>query len=238
MIRFLRLSVGSFQDIMGTSDSKLNFCQAVVQLREDDIPDDAPAFWMDLFGTPVTVVEAFQFITPSDIRLIRTDKPANMAKLLATAVVLMKQAADGKQPFTLAQTVCRVITRIMPILLEHDTDGFIQSTMWPAASETQLGGELAQTLVRLLFVPDGTIYASTDPPSQTETGIEKTLLWMSTRAPRYAVLTRAIATHSLKHSCHTNSRPCTHTDRLNGRLTDSLACSLTHVHDHTGSLAA
>lgn len=161
------------------ADSKMSFCDGFMQLKEEDLADDAAGFWNSVWETPVTIYEVFQFITPADVRAIREQRPGNMQKLLKESVAVMQRVVTGDENFAIAQTACRVVTRVIPILLEHDTDGFLESTLWQG--EEPLGARLAHSLVQLLFVPDGTIYPSSDPPAKTDNGIEKNLLWMSSR---------------------------------------------------------
>ncbi|XP_017838678.1 protein HID1 [Drosophila busckii] len=161
---------------MGNTDSKLNFRKAVVQLTQKNqkIDNNDEQFWEQFWQAHQTTLEdVFALVTPSEIRQIRNDNPANLATLCYKAVEKLAQAVDSSCR-TQAEQQCvlncvRLLVRILPYIFEDDKwRDFFWSSL-PASQQQEAGNHtptvpLAQSLLNaicdLLFCPDFTVTAT------------------------------------------------------------------------------
>eukprot|EP00057_Strongylocentrotus_purpuratus_P027818 XP_011682292.1 PREDICTED: protein HID1 isoform X1 [Strongylocentrotus purpuratus] len=122
---------------MGSSDSKLNFRKAVVQLTTKTQPVEAgdDAFWDQFWADSVTsVTDVFALIPAAEIRALREESPSNLATLCYKAVEKLVSAAESGCSAPRDQQVvlnaARLLTRILPYIFEDpDWRGFFWSTL-------------------------------------------------------------------------------------------------------------
>ncbi|KAJ8251449.1 hypothetical protein GJAV_G00221470 [Gymnothorax javanicus] len=160
---------------MGSSDSKLNFRKAVIQLTTKTQPVEATddAFWDQFWAdTATSVQDVFALVPAAEIRAVREESPSNLATLCYKAVEKLVQAADSgcpsEQEKQIALNCARLLTRILPYIFEDpDWRGFFWSTVPGAGQAGMDEGEddgarpLAESLLLaiadLLFCPDFTV---------------------------------------------------------------------------------
>uniref|UniRef100_A0A8C9WLC9 HID1 domain containing n=1 Tax=Scleropages formosus TaxID=113540 RepID=A0A8C9WLC9_SCLFO len=157
---------------MGSSDSKLNFRKAVIQLTTRTQPVEATddAFWDQFWAdTTISVQDVFALVPAAEIRAVREESPSNLATLCYKAVEKLVQGADSgcasDKERQIVLNCTRLLTRILPYIFEDpDWRGFFWSTV-PGAGRA--GGDddgarpLAESLLLavadLLFCPDFTV---------------------------------------------------------------------------------
>ncbi|EER02481.1 hypothetical protein Pmar_PMAR004844 [Perkinsus marinus ATCC 50983] len=125
---------------MGNSESRALVSDYLDELGQCDLAVDAEAapmkeeFWTTIFGTPLSIEEIFEIITPEWVRNLRDEKPYNMQFLLrkiiekleevcATGLVQSEEVDEGSHELTQGQRsealqCVRLLTRIAPFLLE------------------------------------------------------------------------------------------------------------------------
>ncbi|XP_077413241.1 protein HID1 [Vanacampus margaritifer] len=172
---------------MGSTDSKLNFRKAVIQLTTKTQPVEATddAFW-DMFWTDstTTVQDVFALVPAAEIRALREESPSNLATLCYKAVEKLVQGADSGCPSEREKQVVlnciRILTRILPYIFEdQDWRGFFWSTV-PGAGRAgaeeldddegarPLAESLLLAIADLLFCPDFTVHSHRRGPDSVE----------------------------------------------------------------------
>uniref|UniRef100_A0A8C9UZK4 HID1 domain containing n=1 Tax=Scleropages formosus TaxID=113540 RepID=A0A8C9UZK4_SCLFO len=158
---------------MGSSDSKLNFRKAVIQLTTRTQPVEATddAFWDQFWAdTTISVQDVFALVPAAEIRAVREESPSNLATLCYKAVEKLVQGADSgcasDKERQIVLNCTRLLTRILPYIFEDpDWRGFFWSTV-PGAGRVDEGDDdgarpLAESLLLavadLLFCPDFTV---------------------------------------------------------------------------------
>uniref|UniRef100_A0A3B3XEG9 HID1 domain containing b n=1 Tax=Poecilia mexicana TaxID=48701 RepID=A0A3B3XEG9_9TELE len=169
---------------MGSSDSKLNFRKAVIQLTTKTQPVEATedAFWDQFWAdTTITVQDVFALVPAAEIRAVREESPSNLATLCYKAVEKLVQGAESGCPTDREKQVIlnctRILTRILPYIFEdQDWRGFFWSTV-PGAGHAGLDDDdgarpLAESLLLaiadLLFCPDFTVHSHRRGPDSVE----------------------------------------------------------------------
>uniref|UniRef100_A0A3Q4I6Z3 HID1 domain containing n=1 Tax=Neolamprologus brichardi TaxID=32507 RepID=A0A3Q4I6Z3_NEOBR len=169
---------------MGSTDSKLNFRKAVIQLTTKTQPVEATddAFWDQFWAdTTTTVQDVFALVPAAEIRAVREESPSNLATLCYKAVEKLVQGAESGCPSEKEKQVilncCRILTRILPYIFEdQDWRGFFWSTV-PGAGRAGLDDDegarpLAESLLLaiadLLFCPDFTVHSHKRGPDSVE----------------------------------------------------------------------
>uniref|UniRef100_A0A3P8R612 HID1 domain containing b n=1 Tax=Astatotilapia calliptera TaxID=8154 RepID=A0A3P8R612_ASTCA len=169
---------------MGSTDSKLNFRKAVIQLTTKTQPVEATddAFWDQFWAdTTTTVQDVFALVPAAEIRAVREESPSNLATLCYKAVEKLVQGAESGCPSEKEKQVvlncCRILTRILPYIYEdQDWRGFFWSTV-PGAGRAGLDDDegarpLAESLLLaiadLLFCPDFTVHSHKRGPDSVE----------------------------------------------------------------------
>lgn len=148
---------------MGNSDSHAAFVDGIKRLLVEDVPDDDRTFWSALFTAPMSVEDVFEIIGPEHVRQLRQKRPQNLQVFLNRIVATMSEvcdaANDGSLPApmaTAASTVIRLLTRIVPFLLEETEDPVVHDILWrpggyspstPAAGAEGSDGPLAAAAV-------------------------------------------------------------------------------------------
>uniref|UniRef100_A0AAQ4PXN4 HID1 domain containing b n=1 Tax=Gasterosteus aculeatus aculeatus TaxID=481459 RepID=A0AAQ4PXN4_GASAC len=162
---------------MGSTDSKLNFRKAVIQLTTKTQPVEATddAFWDQFWAdTTTTVQDVFALVPAAEIRAVREESPSNLATLCYKAVEKLVQGAESGCPTEREKQVilnCTcILSRILPYIFEdQDWRGFFWSTV-PGAGRTDeldddegarpLAESLLLAIADLLFCPDFTVHSS------------------------------------------------------------------------------
>ncbi|GLD95865.1 hypothetical protein PINS_up004543 [Pythium insidiosum] len=123
---------------MGNSDSKSKFRESVYKLNNEVVSAKNLEFWDKLWRIPTVAEEIFTLIQPDDVRMLRRQQPANLATMLRQAVSQLVQIVDTPVPKYYAQaTNCvRVLTRLVPFILEDLSDDFIEEVFWKVDGET------------------------------------------------------------------------------------------------------
>uniref|UniRef100_A0A4W6G2X2 HID1 domain containing n=1 Tax=Lates calcarifer TaxID=8187 RepID=A0A4W6G2X2_LATCA len=169
---------------MGSTDSKLNFRKAVIQLTTKTQPVEATddAFWDQFWAdTTTTVQDVFALVPAAEIRAVREESPSNLATLCYKAVEKLVQGAESGCPTEREKQVIlnctRILTRILPYIFEdQDWRGFFWSTV-PGAGRAGLDDDdgarpLAESLLLaiadLLFCPDFTVHSHKRGPDSVE----------------------------------------------------------------------
>ncbi|KAJ3600379.1 hypothetical protein NHX12_031364 [Muraenolepis orangiensis] len=172
---------------MGSSDSKLNFRKAVIQLTTKTQPVEATddAFWDQFWAdTTTTVQDVFALVPAAEIRAVREESPSNLATLCYKAVEKLVQGAESGCPSEKEKQVVlnctRILSRTLPYIFEdQDWRGFFWSTVPGAGragtdeSEDDDGARpLAESLLLavadLLFCPDFTVHSHKRGPDSVE----------------------------------------------------------------------
>jgi len=177
---------------MGNSDSHASFHDGIKRLLLEDVSYDDREFWSTLFTAPMSVEEVFEIISSPDyIRQLRQKRPRNiqvflhmiiewMSSICRAAEEAVEQNSRGMPPhmLTAANTVIRLLTRIMPLLLEDQDDEVVRDILWrpggydqkvePAAAEPAAAeGEPAAA--------EGDASPSAESPSAEKTSSEAEL---------------------------------------------------------------
>uniref|UniRef100_A0A673AMZ6 Protein HID1-like n=1 Tax=Sphaeramia orbicularis TaxID=375764 RepID=A0A673AMZ6_9TELE len=155
---------------MGSSDSKLNFRKAVIQLTTKTQPVEATddAFWDQFWAdTTTTVQDVFALVPAAEIRAVREESPSNLATLCYKAVEKLVQGAESgcttEREKQVVLNCTRILTRILPYIFEdQDWRGFFWSTV-PGLDDDDGARPLAESLLLaiadLLFCPDFTVHS-------------------------------------------------------------------------------
>uniref|UniRef100_A0A3Q3GBF6 HID1 domain containing n=1 Tax=Labrus bergylta TaxID=56723 RepID=A0A3Q3GBF6_9LABR len=169
---------------MGSTDSKLNFRKAVIQLTTKTQPVEATddAFWDQFWAdTTTTVQDVFALVPAAEIRAVREESPSNLATLCYKAVEKLVQGAESGCPTEREKQVIlnstRILTRILPYIFEdQDWRGFFWSTV-PGAGRAGMDDDdgarpLAESLLLaiadLFFCPDFTVHSHRRGPDSVE----------------------------------------------------------------------
>uniref|UniRef100_A0A668AY30 HID1 domain containing n=1 Tax=Myripristis murdjan TaxID=586833 RepID=A0A668AY30_9TELE len=163
---------------MGSTDSKLNFRKAVIQLTTKTQPVEATddAFWDQFWAdTSTTIQDVFALVPAAEIRAVREESPSNLATLCYKAVEKLVQGAESGCPTEREKQVVlnctHILTRILPYIFEdQDWRGFFWSTV-PGAGRAgvnemddddgarPLAESLLLAIADLLFCPDFTVHS-------------------------------------------------------------------------------
>ncbi|TMS14912.1 Protein HID1 [Larimichthys crocea] len=172
---------------MGSTDSKLNFRKAVIQLTTKTQPVEATddAFWDQFWAdTTTTVQDVFALVPAAEIRAVREESPSNLATLCYKAVEKLVQGAESGCPTEREKQVIlnctRILSRILPYIFEdQDWRGFFWSTV-PGAGRAgtdelddddgarPLAESLLLAIADLLFCPDFTVHSHKRGPDSVE----------------------------------------------------------------------
>ncbi|CAL1588251.1 unnamed protein product [Knipowitschia caucasica] len=172
---------------MGSSDSKLHFRKAVIQLTTKTQPVEATddAFWDQFWAdSNTTVQDVFALVPAAEIRAVREESPSNLATLCYKAVEKLVQGAESGCPTERDKQVVlnctRILSRILPYIFEdQDWRGFFWSTV-PGAGRAgaedlddddgarPLAESLLLAIADLLFCPDFTVHSHKRGPDSVE----------------------------------------------------------------------
>jgi len=122
---------------MGNADSHVRFVDGLKRLLVEDVPADDRHFWSSLFTSPLSVEDVFEIIGPDHVRQLRQKRPLNLQLFLQRIVDTMLDicnAADegalSPSLTTAANTAVRLLTRIVPFLLEKPEDAVVNDILW------------------------------------------------------------------------------------------------------------
>ncbi|GMF41350.1 unnamed protein product [Phytophthora fragariaefolia] len=162
---------------MGNSDSKSKFRESVYKLNNEVISSKNLEFWDKLWRIPTVAEEIFTLIQPDDVRMLRHQQPENLATMLRQAVQQIVQIVDTPVPkyYQQALNCVRVLTRLVPFILEEGGDEFVEQLFWsvegaddqqqqqqddddeqPHAAEP-LAKQMLHAIMGLLFLPEFTV---------------------------------------------------------------------------------
>lgn len=108
---------------MGQSASKEKFAESVRNLIQVEVSPDDAEFWDELWKIPSSAQEVFELISSDSARQLRDDKFGNLATLFTQAVAQLCQIVETPYNiyFDQALNCVRVLTRVLPFLLEKGT---------------------------------------------------------------------------------------------------------------------
>ncbi|TYZ61139.1 hypothetical protein PybrP1_008857 [[Pythium] brassicae (nom. inval.)] len=117
---------------MGNSDSKSKFRESVYKLNNEVMSAKNLEFWDKLWRIPTVAEEIFTLIQPDDVRMLRRQQPENLATMLRQAVAQLVQIVDTPVPkyYPQATNCVRVLTRLVPFILEDCSDDFVEEVFW------------------------------------------------------------------------------------------------------------
>eukprot|EP01027_Heterolobosea_sp_BB2_P013553 GEZU01019543.1.p1 GENE.GEZU01019543.1~~GEZU01019543.1.p1 ORF type:complete len:709 (+),score=235.60 GEZU01019543.1:154-2280(+) len=125
---------------MGQGDSRLLFKQRINQLMEKPIPVSDHEFWSVLFTTQLKADDMFLLIAPNDVRELRKHQPQNLCTIIYKSIeqlILFSHPSNVTSEYTSAKNSIRLLTRILPFVLETNDDGFVESFFWENTAPRQ-----------------------------------------------------------------------------------------------------
>nr|CCA18781.1 conserved hypothetical protein [Albugo laibachii Nc14] len=122
---------------MGNSDSKSKFRESVYKLNNEVISAKNLDFWDKLWRIPTAAEEIYTLIQPDDVRMLRRQQPANLATMVHQAVSQLTQIVKTPLPnyYSQATNCVRILTRLIPFILEDFSDEFVEQLFWMPFSE-------------------------------------------------------------------------------------------------------
>ncbi|CAK8986685.1 Protein HID1 (HID1 domain-containing protein) (Protein hid-1 homolog) [Durusdinium trenchii] len=156
---------------MGNSDSKVEFRGFVEALLDEGIPEDSE-LWDAFFAVATTEDDVFECINPDHVRTLLSKTPERLRTVFHKAVERLEAAVscDGKLAASTelaAMNASRLLTRMMPFVLEEPDNEFANSMFWdPKTYREQkcLAEHLVHLIGRLLFLPGLTLPAQVPKP--------------------------------------------------------------------------
>ena len=91
----------------------------------------------ELWKIRTTAEEIFEMIGPEDVRLLREQHPGNLVTLFTQAVAQLCQIVHTPVPlyFDQALNCVRVLTRLLPFMLEAPNDTMVNHLCWSTDDE-------------------------------------------------------------------------------------------------------
>ena len=166
----------------------------LVALAQNDVSPDAHDFWDELWKLDTTAEDVFELISADDVRHLRRERPENVVTLFTQAVAQLCQIVHTPVPMYFGQALncLRVLTRLLPFLLEDAGSEFCEQLCWgvDAPSPEQEGddaadAEAAEPLARLvvhatmhlLFLPGFTVDAAAFEDEPEDALVPERALW-------------------------------------------------------------
>eukprot|EP00921_Rhytidocystis_pertsovi_P001665 GHVQ01002832.1.p1 GENE.GHVQ01002832.1~~GHVQ01002832.1.p1 ORF type:complete len:806 (+),score=99.50 GHVQ01002832.1:455-2872(+) len=122
---------------MGNADSKFVVREHVAQLLSEQLTLEDEQYWNSLLGTVLSVDDIFELISPEDVRKLRNDRPLNACLLFKRIVFTLQHVIEegtrghiSSAASDSSMTCVRLLTRIMPFILEHQNTDFVQALFW------------------------------------------------------------------------------------------------------------
>eukprot|EP00618_Florenciella_parvula_P037005 CAMPEP_0119472924 /NCGR_PEP_ID=MMETSP1344-20130328/4791_1 /TAXON_ID=236787 /ORGANISM="Florenciella parvula, Strain CCMP2471" /LENGTH=327 /DNA_ID=CAMNT_0007505963 /DNA_START=271 /DNA_END=1250 /DNA_ORIENTATION=- len=127
---------------MGTSNSKMKFKEAIEALSAEDVPREDTDFWDELWRLKTTTEEVWEIISPDDVRRLKKERPQNLHTLFDQAVCQLCQVIQTPLPqyFDQALNCVRVLTRILPFMMEEPDDEWVRQLCWSTVEDSPFGG--------------------------------------------------------------------------------------------------
>uniref|UniRef100_A0A7S3JVS4 HID1 domain-containing protein n=1 Tax=Aureoumbra lagunensis TaxID=44058 RepID=A0A7S3JVS4_9STRA len=156
---------------MGNSSSKGDLAEILGTLSQTDVSPEAHDFWDELWKLSTTPEDIFELIPPDDVRQLKRDRPENLVTLFTQAVAQLCQIVHTPVPMYFGQALncVRILTRMLPFLLEDPSDEFSEKLCWSVEDEEEDEDEddkpqpLARLVIHaaahLLFLPGFTVDA-------------------------------------------------------------------------------
>eukprot|EP01064_Diplonema_japonicum_P027270 TRINITY_DN3919_c0_g1_i1.p1 TRINITY_DN3919_c0_g1~~TRINITY_DN3919_c0_g1_i1.p1 ORF type:complete len:812 (+),score=195.32 TRINITY_DN3919_c0_g1_i1:50-2485(+) len=168
---------------MGAGSSKEEFNQRIQKLMTSNAADVDSSFWRPVFITEASLDEIHMLLKLDEVRRVRLQHPQNLALLMFQCLeqlrhFLKETKKEQVLDFKSASNSLRIITRLMPILLEEVKEGdnravnFVEEFFWQNKKllpsdrnakftsiagqplEGSIGTVLMQTLVDMAHTPN------------------------------------------------------------------------------------
>lgn len=171
---------------MGGSNSKADLADILVALAQNDVSPDAHDFWDELWKLDTTAEDVFELITPDDVRHLRRERPENVVTLFTQATAQLCQIVHTPVPMYFGQALncVRVLTRVLPFLLEDAGSDFCEKLCWGVESvddDTEAAEPLARLVVHatlhLLFLPGFTVDSAAFEDEPDDALVPSRALW-------------------------------------------------------------
>lgn len=143
----------------------------------------------ELWKLNTTPEDIFELISPDDVRQLKKERPDNLVTLFTQAVAQLCQIVHTPVPVYFGQALncVRILTRILPFLLEGDLRGedpFVERLCW-SVEEDEDDDEPSEPLARLvvhaalhlLFLPGFSVDATAFDEEEEETEVTQSALW-------------------------------------------------------------
>lgn len=122
---------------MGNSNGRAAFKGTLDRLLTETISYEDEEFWKSLLTSPLSASDVFELINPDDVRKLRSEEPLNACTLLKRIIVTLREVIQEGSTGMLAasssntaSTCIRILTRIMPFLLEKPENEFPHLVFW------------------------------------------------------------------------------------------------------------
>eukprot|EP01036_Dinobryon_divergens_P054041 gene54041-72222_t len=135
---------------MGTTTSKGIFSDIVSRLLQADVDSSEHEFWDELWKISLSVGDIFSVISPEDVRKLIHERPKNVQTIVTQAIAQLYQVVETPYPvyFDQALTCARLLTRLLPIMLESESK-VVKDLLWnrqapikPSAPEEDSNGAI------------------------------------------------------------------------------------------------
>jgi hypothetical protein len=116
---------------MGGQSSKATFTELIHNLSEKDIDPGDHEFWDELWKTVLPSEEIFEILPAEEVRKLLATRPENIRTVFTQAVAQLYQVVETPYPiyFQQALNCSRVLTRILPFLLESNSQ-LVKDLLW------------------------------------------------------------------------------------------------------------
>ncbi|EEC42643.1 predicted protein [Phaeodactylum tricornutum CCAP 1055/1] len=143
---------------MGQSASKEKFRESVTALIQVDVSADDADFWDELWKIPSSAEEVFELLPARSARKLRDDRFENLATLFTQAVAQLCQIVETPYNiyFDQALNCVRVLTRMLPFLLEKGTQSNIYIGLVTSDEQEPLALLVVHAAMHMLFLPQFT----------------------------------------------------------------------------------
>lgn len=147
---------------MGASTSKSMFADIIAQLLQNDVESNDHDFWDDLWKSQIGINDIFSIISPDDVRKLIHERPKNLQTIFTQAVAQLYQVVETPYPvyFEQALTCARILTRMLPIMLECDAK-LVKDLFWNR-QKSQRPKSSTDTQADSVVTSDGTTNLATE----------------------------------------------------------------------------
>lgn len=144
---------------MGSGQSKAELADILVTLSKTDVSPEAHEFWDELWKIETDPETIFELIPPSDVRKLKKEHAENFVTLFTQAVAQLCQIVHTPVPMYFGQALncVRILTRVLPFLLEAEDD-FVERLCWSVDDDEEpLARLVVHAAMHLLFLPGFTV---------------------------------------------------------------------------------